>query len=290
MENKIEEKKNSLKSSQEMLKTSKEPLKPSHVFGLSIVVYIAASLVGSFAAIAVSSYVGEELYFVLSSSIVAAIGGPVIYKLLRDGKLWSFRECEWKTVAAYAVIGMILIYMIDTAMEYVFIVFQLFNHESVKALMETNELGMEGSLLIQIIGIAAAPAILEEMLFRGAIFKALRIKRGFLFSSVVSSLIFGIAHGTVLYAVIAFLFGMALCMVLEITQSMVVPIIIHFCNNCLAILEVRAGFGTGVENSGFESMTMNVIVLGLMIAASIVIFSILMKKVVSLRNGREQLY
>ena len=266
------------------MEKSNEILKPSQVMGLSITIYIVATLLGTFLAMALTSYMenGADLGYNISLIAAAVIAVPVMCRLLRNGRLWRFRECPWKTAAGYAALGLLLICMMDTAMEYIFLIFDLYQHDAVRKLYEANALGMEGGLLLQILGSAVAPAITEELLFRGAIFWVIRQKKGFLFSAAISSLIFGILHGIGLYTLIGFLAGMVFCLVLEITQSLIVPIAVHFFNNLLATLAVMADAGYADPQAAdiyeFESGAMNIVMLLLLLGGSAIITVILLKK------------
>lgn len=78
------------------------------------------------------------------------------------------------------------------------------------------------------------PAVLEEMLFRGAIMQSLR-RFGDGFALMVSSLLFALVHGNLVQAPMAFLSGLALGYFALRTGSLRTGMIAHFVNNALAL-------------------------------------------------------
>lgn len=93
------------------------------------------------------------------------------------------------------------------------------------------------NLFLSIIFLAVLPAIAEEVLFRGVIFNSFNKKFGFIIGAIVSGLFFGVFHLNVIQGIFAFIVGIALCYAYYKTNSLFVPIIIHFLNNLFAVLD-----------------------------------------------------
>ena len=72
----------------------------------------------------------------------------------------------------------------------------------------------------------------EEFIFRGVIYGSLR-RFGLGFAVVTSSVVFGLAHGSVEQMAYAFAFGVALALVFEKTGNLKTSILFHFINNTL---------------------------------------------------------
>lgn len=82
---------------------------------------------------------------------------------------------------------------------------------------------------------AVVPAICEELVFRGIIFKGLKTK-GHWFAIIVSAIMFMLVHqslGSIVYPIIM---GIVFCLVVEKTGSIVYSMIVHFCNNFFVLL------------------------------------------------------
>ena len=67
----------------------------------------------------------------------------------------------------------------------------------------------------------------EEMIFRGLLFRYIRQKKNFLFSAILSSLLFGALHFNLAAIPFLFVLGFVNAFVLEKTKSMFYPIFIH---------------------------------------------------------------
>lgn len=92
-----------------------------------------------------------------------------------------------------------------------------------------------GWLILNIILLAAVPAILEELIFRGVILNGYK-KLGAVPAMVITSLLFALIHGSVQQFVFPFLFGLILSFAALKTGSVLAPIIIHFVNNALVVI------------------------------------------------------
>ncbi|MBE6155315.1 MAG: CPBP family intramembrane metalloprotease [Firmicutes bacterium] len=92
------------------------------------------------------------------------------------------------------------------------------------------------NLLMSVLVVAVLPAISEEILFRGVIFNSFQKKFGSVIAIICSALIFGIYHLNWLQSIFAFILGLMLAYTYIKTKSLVVPMILHFLNNLLAVL------------------------------------------------------
>lgn len=104
----------------------------------------------------------------------------------------------------------------------------------------TNEYAQEASLiqlgdpiLIWISTVIAAP-IAEEVFFRGLIYT--RFKNGMpkYLAAVLAAMIFGFAHGQLIWALATFVIGLIIIWVYEQTNSIIPCIALHFLNNAYA--------------------------------------------------------
>ncbi len=98
-----------------------------------------------------------------------------------------------------------------------------------------SEMNADPWLLV--ITVAVFPAIVEEAIFRGLLYRWLR-QHGKLFAALASSLIFGLIHLNFLQLFFAFLLGLVLCWVYERTGRLRYVMLLHFLNNLLMVLPV----------------------------------------------------
>ena len=79
------------------------------------------------------------------------------------------------------------------------------------------------------------PGIVEELIFRGVLFRYLR-RYGFFFAALISSLIFGLVHMNFTQLIFAGTMGFLLCIVYEKTGHLWCSMLLHFLNNAYAVL------------------------------------------------------
>ena len=119
--------------------------------------------------------------------------------------------------------------------------------------------------------IVIAP-ISEELFFRGVLFNRLKIRKGFVFGLIVSSLIFGLCHinypdhfSHVIYTCIL---GMCLCILYSRTDNLLLNMLVHSCYNILSYLVVYTPFQYLLISDGFSP------IIGIMLICSLIFIPI----------------
>lgn len=108
----------------------------------------------------------------------------------------------------------------------------------------TSSAVIDHSFFAWITAVFMAP-VLEEVVFRGLIYS--RLKKGMpaLAAAVITSLAFGMAHGTMIWAIYTFIFSMVLIWVFEMFQSLTACILLHMAYNisgmALSLIPENAG-------------------------------------------------
>jgi len=103
---------------------------------------------------------------------------------------------------------------------------------------------IDGSAMAWFTAVLMAP-VLEEVVFRGLMYT--RLKKGLpvVVAAILTSLAFGIAHGTVIWAIYTFIFSMILIWVFEKFQSLTACIVLHMAYNlsgmALSLIPEEAG-------------------------------------------------
>lgn len=91
-----------------------------------------------------------------------------------------------------------------------------------------------GNYFISIISLAILPAICEELLFRGIIFKGLK-PYGKIFSISVSAILFSLFHMSLDQTVYPLLIGLLLGVIMYYENNILYTILIHLTNNFLSL-------------------------------------------------------
>ncbi len=86
--------------------------------------------------------------------------------------------------------------------------------------------------------LAILPPLVEEFIFRGIIFKGMYRGLGFWVAAVISSLLFGLAHGQVNLFIDTFFLGMAASWLTWRYDSILPAILLHGAKNSLAYLAI----------------------------------------------------
>lgn len=97
-----------------------------------------------------------------------------------------------------------------------------------------REMSNTDLMIYLMLSITLAP-ITEELLFRGIWYKFLRQRFSMIFCFFVSSIGFGLIHGTTEHLPITFALSMFICFVYEITGNMLYCILIHMLANLISI-------------------------------------------------------
>ena len=91
------------------------------------------------------------------------------------------------------------------------------------------------SLMLNLFVFAVLPALLEELVFRGYVLRALR-RYGDWFAVAVSALLFGLMHGNIAQIPFALIVGVALGWLYVMTDNIWIPVAVHFINNGFSLL------------------------------------------------------
>ncbi len=106
-----------------------------------------------------------------------------------------------------------------------------FSEETLKSYEELYSFIGESPLAIEILAVVIGAPLVEELIFRGCIQS--RLKRGMsaVPAAILSSFIFGIAHGHIIAASYAFTLGLVLAYLYEKYKSVTVPMLFHAAFN-----------------------------------------------------------
>lgn len=107
----------------------------------------------------------------------------------------------------------------------------------IRALTSTPSLAISAVVVLAVL----AP-LAEELVFRGLLYGWLRGFLPFILTAILTSALFGLAHGEWAHAIVAGILGMALAYMREKSGSLWPPIVAHVVNNLIAVGAVAIGF------------------------------------------------
>ncbi|WP_437202869.1 CPBP family intramembrane glutamic endopeptidase [Planctomicrobium sp. SH664] len=156
----------------------------------------------------------EEIVYSLATVIPIAMLGDLIYDA--SSAWWQGARPVWPFAAALR----------ESSLEHLYSTFQ----------------GVPYHVLI--VAMALGPAIGEELVFRGILGRRLVARFGLPVGACLSAICFAAAHGSPPHAIATLPVGVLLQVLYTQTRTIWVPILVHFCNNLLAISLVRFQLAT----------------------------------------------
>lgn len=101
---------------------------------------------------------------------------------------------------------------------------------------KVSQIIYSGSIWLELVAAVIAAPVVEELLFRGLIYKRLLVWVSPKVGMIISAAIFGLFHGNLVQFVYAFIIGYLLAYMYEKCKTIWVPILFHVCANLIAVL------------------------------------------------------
>lgn len=107
---------------------------------------------------------------------------------------------------------------------------------------EANEAFFAGEIIFELLGSCLLIPIAEELLYRGVVYKRLRLLAGAVPAVFLSALIFGIMHVNLVQFLYAGILGLLLAFLLEKTGFLYAPVLAHIAANVAAVVRQETGW------------------------------------------------
>ncbi len=130
-----------------------------------------------------------------------------------------------------------------------------------KAYQKVEGIVYSGGIAVQILAAAVIAPAVEELLFRGMIYKRLRYYLKPIPSMIISAAVFGLIHGNLVQFVYAFLVGVLLAFVYEKFKTIIAPMLFHAGANLISVIITNIGVLNGLEFSIGGYMLLTVVLL-----------------------------
>ncbi len=206
---------------------------------------VTAGLTIAVAQLAERAVASENRLALVALANATLMGGLAVIGALasRDGAIRALlleRPAAWVRAPAIALLALGclgLSHLLDAATRQLAV-----REESQLAAIEATIQSAAGpSLPLLLVGLALAPGIAEELLFRGLLLRASARRLGTLPAMLLCAGLFGAAHLDLLQGLGAALLGVYLALVVVVTGSLRVAIVCHVLNNALATLLAMLG-------------------------------------------------
>lgn len=224
-----------------------------HYLVMRLYVFIAASFYGAIFRPSVEAFQS----FITSQAVIAVIVAGVVAFVLyfthfkaRNQSLWTIsRFRKFKPIQGLLAFsaGISAIFLSSIIVQFVAYVFPN-AYERFLQMVERLELGGFVPLFIAVVIVAP---FIEEVMFRGLVFRVLEQKYALVTTVLVQGILFGAYHMNIIQGAYAAVLGVILGLSLIWTGSIWIPIIIHFGNNLMSTLLSLDPVGRFIEANEF---------------------------------------
>lgn len=202
------------------------------------------------------------------TAVAAAITIPIAWLLFRNDRKKEYIEYEKINVLSY---GLILLSAITACIGANQLLTIIRLDEIFPGYKQFEQAIFGGSILIQVLAAVILAPIIEELLFRGLVFKRLNSYVGRIPAMLISSVFFGAYHGNVVQGVYAFIVGMLFVYIYDKYKTIWAPNLAHVIANLTSILSKEIGIFDIFYTSNVAFYTSTVIVIVLCIASLVLI-------------------
>lgn len=172
------------------------------------------------------------------TAVAAAITIPIVWLLFRNDRKKEYIEYEKINVLSYGLIVLAALTACIGANQLLTII-RL--DEIFPEYKQFEQAIYGGGIIMQVLAAVILAPIIEELLFRGLVFKRSYGYVGKIPAMLISSLFFGIYHGNVVQGVYAFILGMLFVFIYDKYNTIWAPILAHVIANLTSILSTNIG-------------------------------------------------
>ncbi len=143
---------------------------------------------------------------------------------------------------------------------------------------ESSGLIYSSNIVVQILVTSVAAPLVEELLFRGIVYKRLRTIMNITPAMIISSALFGLVHGNMVQFIYAFLIGLIFAFVYEKFKTIWAPIILHASANLVSVI-ITALTGTESTESSDGSIGMYMLFAVIQLAITFLLIFLIDRKI-----------
>lgn len=104
-----------------------------------------------------------------------------------------------------------------------------------------SEIIYSGGIIVELLSIVVLGPVVEELCFRGLIYRRMRERCPVKLSMFFSALIFALFHGNLVQGIYAFILGMFMAFVYERFKNVIAPILFHVGANLFSVIATETG-------------------------------------------------
>ena len=216
----------------------------------------------TFSASKIGMKIAEEniLLELLISQIITV---PVLIKWLKDDINLDKETGFFKKFKRTSAFKFLLITIMFCANYFVSILQMFMPEFMIDSYVGTSEALTSGPFIIQVLATAVGAPIVEELMFRGVIYRRLRRMAGVIPSAIIVSLLFGAYHGNWIQAPYTIIIGLLAVWLYEKYKSIVAPILFHMGANITSVLVSAMSEAAATGSETTETISNSELIYGL---------------------------
>lgn len=191
--------------------------------------------------IVLTNLINEQLLLItaISAFVAIPIGFMFMYlDIIKEKELGIYRKYTGYNPLHYLLIIPLAFTSMLAGNLFVSIVQIFLPQEWVAVYDETAEILYGAGIGVQILATVIAAPIIEELIFRGLIYKRIKRVSNTGIAIILSALFFGIFHWNVVQGIYAFIVGAILAYIYEKYKSIIAPILFHMTANFISVLSM----------------------------------------------------
>lgn len=134
------------------------------------------------------------------------------------------------------------------------------SYENIKTEFAAND------LIWQILALVLAGPCMEELIFRGLVYKRIKRYTKSMTAVYISAIFFGVYHFNLVQGIYGFALGVLLCYVYEKYKTILAPILLHISANLTALVMDYLPISTDINNNIYLKILLMLIEIGCMVA------------------------
>lgn len=187
----------------------------------------------------VMNVVNEQAMLLVAVSGILTIGVFALVFLIKKKNILEELSCK-----RFKLVGIIPLVLLGVSLN-IFISLLLamipFPESWISSYQNSSALITEGNYLIAVFATVIMAPVVEELTFRALMYTRLKRAMSSIIAAVITSLAFGIVHGSIVWCMYAFVLSMILIWVFERFESTLANITLHMAFNALGMLLSETG-------------------------------------------------
>lgn len=209
----------------------------------------------------------------LIAIVYAAIFSMMVYYVISRSrkenilKVCSFKKIDKKNILI-SIIGGISFLFINAFLVSLISRINIFS-QYMRSFEEFSDTIFSTDILLMILSIGIIAPIIEEIIFRGLIFRELKKTMSITSVVIIQAVLFGIFHMRIIQMIYATILGLFLGLVFIMIKSIWAPILVHVCYNLTSVLISTYG-----QDTIFMKYHNYFVIISFIIIATIIIYLI----------------